>query len=213
MFRAAFTMALATSVLLVAARAEASSHPVCAPRHSFTVAANREVRVYAVVDHYGGRTVWACYLRTERRFKLGTFDPHDIDYPDRVKVRLAGRLVGSLTSHRDHYGEGDLQVVVRDVRTGTILHRAEKQGNDLQEGAPAWDPARFVMDRAGSVAWTATATEVDGAQTYYVFESDSTRWAQQADAGPDLDPESLRRHGKTLTWTKGGTTRAAQFVR
>jgi hypothetical protein len=206
-------LSLAALALPGAGAAGARSHRACDPRHSYTLTANSEVRVYVVLDKYGFREAWACYRGSERRFDLGSYDPHDPDYPYHLRVRLAGRLVGALTDYNDRYGEGDFHLVVRDVKTGKILHRADKMGNSGYEGAPGWWPSRFVMDRAGSVAWTASASSYDGSYEYYVFRSDTTRWGEILDSGPEVDGRSLRRHGKTFTWTHGAKRRTARFVR
>jgi hypothetical protein len=214
MVRALVTSVLTASALLVVSAAEAKPKRMCDPPHSYTLAANREVRVYAVLLADEGRDVWACYRHTGRRFNLGSFEPHDVDYPYDVMFRLTGRLVGSLASYSDRYGEGDFRVVVRDTKTGAVLHRAHKEGSyTLDPSFPAWYPSRFVMDRAGSVAWTATTDSSDGTRVNYVFKSDTTEWGEQVDAGTDLDPGSLRRHGRMVSWTKGGATRTAQFAR
>jgi hypothetical protein len=210
--RTFFKLSLIAVALFAVSHADAKPRRVCDPRHSYTVTANRQVRIYAIVHRDGPHVVWACHLHTARRFRLGAFDPHDPDFPDHVLVRLAGRLVGSVSSYYDHYGNTKFVVVVRDVGTGTILHRAQKEGNDTFDGEANWSPSRLVMDRAGSVAWTATGNTSHTA-TAYVFKSDTNRWGETIASGPDIDPRSLRRHGRTFTWNDGGAVQSARFSR
>jgi hypothetical protein len=205
------TLSLVALALPVVSQADAKRGRACDPRHSYTLEANRQVRVYAVVERYGPHVVWACERQTGRRFRLGAFDPHDPDFPNHVLVRLSGRLVGSLSSFYDHYGNTDFLVVVRDVSSGAVLHRAHKEGNDMY-GETGWSPSKLVMDRAGSVAWTAWGFTT-GTVTGYVFKSDTTRWGEMLASGPDIDPKSLRRGGRTLTWNDGGAEQTARFAR
>jgi hypothetical protein len=204
-------LALIAVALLVVSDAGAERGRACDPRHSYTLAANRQVRVYAIVESSGPHVVWACHRHTGRRFLLGGFDPHDPDLPDHILVRLRGRLVGSVSSYYDHYGNTKFVVLVRDVTTGAILHRAQKEGND-EYGETGWSPSRLVMDRAGSVAWTAFGA-TSHTETGYVFKSDSTRWGETVASGPHIDPRSLRRDGRTFTWNDGGTPQRARFAR
>jgi hypothetical protein len=184
----------------------------CRPRHAYTIVADRQVRVYAVVQpEY--RTVFACYRPTGRRIELGSFDPHDVDYPYSVTVRLSGRLVGSISSYDDKYGNGSYHLVVRDVKTRAVLHRASQSGSTAYEGEVAWTAFWLVMDRHGSVAWIAEGDGADGSRTYAVFKSDATRGSERLDLGPAIDPNSLRRDGRTVTWRNADQTRTATFER
>jgi hypothetical protein len=207
-----FTLSLVALGFLLVSHADATRGRACDPRHSYTLAANQQVRVYAVVAADGPHVVWACHRHSGRRFRLGAFDPHDPDFPNHVLFRLAGRLVGSISSFYDHYGNTEFHLVVRDASTGTVLHRAHKDGNDMYEGETGWIPSRLVMDRAGSVAWTALGT-APHTLTGYVFKSDTTSWGEMIASGPRIDPKSLRRGGRTFTWNDGGAAHTARFAR
>jgi hypothetical protein len=212
MFRWVVAVALVMPALLGVGAAEAKPKRTCHPRHAYTMVANRQVRVYAVVHPYDYRDVFACYRRTGKRFELGTFDPHDVDYPYHVTVRLSRRMVGWISSYDDRYGNGWYDIYVRDARTHALLHHARQEGNSEDPGG-SWNADALVMDRAGSIAWIATGSNPDRTYNYEVFKSDTTRAEQTLDSGPEIDPKSLRRDGKTVTWVKGGSTRTARFLR
>lgn len=191
--------------------ARANSHRYCHPANARTIKSNDKIRVYSVPGRYGGRDVWACLYKTGRHRRLGARNLDSLSGGETVwPVRLSGTLVGFDRQDYDHYGGSAYAIAVRDMRTGRLVHGASQAGGGIGGGTP-WEVDDFVMDPAGSVAWIAQAT--DGSYVSYVYEADTTKGAQALDSGATVDPKSLRRHGRVVTWLNGGQTRMAQFVR
>ena len=177
----------------------------CHPRRARTIKDNGVVRVYSVPAPHLTRDVYAClYANGKRRF-LGIVWGDTGDGAVVSPVRLRGRLVGWIASGYDHYGQSSYRITVQDVRSGRILHSAEQ--SDL-----GWSSETFVMDRAGSIAWTSEGYDLDG-NYHQVFKSDTSRHAELLDSDLSIDPRSLRRHGKVISWRHGHSARTARFVR
>jgi hypothetical protein len=109
-------------------------------------------------------------------------------------------------------GEGQAQavsfmVVVRDLRSGRILHQ-------VPTGTPVSNPFAIGVGRAvaivlktnAAVAWIAKAPPYEG--TYQVHALDSTGSRLLA-TGAEIAPSSLALAGSTLYWTQGGEPMSA----
>jgi hypothetical protein len=86
-------------------------------------------------------------------------------------------------------------------------------------GSPSPDEATFdalrriVVASDGAAAWTATRSS--GGVTSVVEVRRRMRGSASAsillDSGTDIDRDSLRKRGRTLSWTKAGVRRTAAF--
>lgn len=85
---------------------------------------------------------------------------------------------------------------------------------DLTNGnvrsAPAGGPPRVVLSPAGTFAWIAKPFYFGG---YEVYKSDAAGRYTLLAGGYDIDPDSLERHGREVSWTQGGETRTARLRR
>ena len=69
------------------------------------------------------------------------------------------------------------------------------------------------MTADGAVAWSATSSRrgVPTAVEVRRRRRGTTNQAVLVDSGTAIDPDSLRRRGRTITWTKAGVRRSARL--
>jgi len=129
---------------------------------------------------------------------------------------LAGTMVAyeetSVSSEGNEGGSSSYLVVVRDLRTGRVLHRLPT-GTPLH-ASPGYvgvgAVAAIVVKSNGSVAWIADDYErSSGADTpsetrYFDVEAVDPSGSRLLAAGPNIDLSSLALAGSTLYWTQGG---------
>ncbi len=118
------------------------------------------------------------------------------------------------------------EIVVRDLRTGSVLHRlptgtgnspTERKHRDVGIG----DATALVVKSDGAVAWiVAVATEAAVARDraehreiseYQVHVVDATG-SQTLAEGTNIGPDSLTLNGSTLHWTQAGKAMAAPLA-
>ena len=101
-------------------------------------------------------------------------------------------------------GNAEYFVVVRDLRTGRILHYVPT-GESISPlpGIVGDGPViAIVVKSDGAVAWTVD-TEESGGNSYHVHALDKNGQRVLA-SGADIDPHSLALAGSTLYWAQGG---------
>lgn len=123
-------------------------------------------------------------------------------------MKLASTVVAyAKTRYYETGGSRDL-VIVRDLRTGRILH--EVLTGTLVKPEPPTEGVgaaqTLVVKSDGSVAWTVAADREEG--TYQVHAVDRTGSRTLATGG-DIAPESLALAGSTIYWTQGGAPQSA----
>jgi len=124
--------------------------------------------------------LYACLFETNKAFRLGrNWDDETIG-----PVDLAGPYAA--------YQRGGFAIVVRDLRTGSILRT-------IAVNAGFFGATDLEVKENGSVGWI---------QASGVYAVD---WAgqRQLDTGSGLQADSLRLSGSTLTWIRGGVLRSA----
>jgi hypothetical protein len=101
---------------------------------------------------------------------------------------------------------GQLEVV-RDLRTGRVLHRVSS-GTALNgpDGIALTD--QIVVNSRGAAAWSIESPF--GAHSYQVHAVEKTG-SRLLVSGPDIDPYSLALVGSTLYWTQGGKPMSASL--
>ncbi len=210
--RAIILAALSLSSMFVSAEAMATQkkkNARCTPSHPHAFVANAHAVVYL-----GYEEIEACAYGYRRSYIVGS-----LPYGDAVAaggvfdVTLAGATLAyeEFRSYGGNEGpdtEKNL-VVVRDLRSGRILHR-------VPTGVPA-KPQRhgetgigrttgLVVKNDGAVAWiVSTAEELGGYQVHAVDNSGSRVLA----SGENIDPSSLALVGSRLYWMQGGVPASA----
>jgi len=212
--RIARFLAVALVVALTSSDAMAAGYErPCSPPRARTLKDNGTVRVYSVpAEYYSGRRVWACLHDGTGRTSLG-YRSFDISSQDWVEpIRLQGSIVGWI--HQTWGRESaSYRVRSKDLATGRVLNAAWGGSGSHGCGRCWWgfEAFRLVMDRAGSIAWTARGSG-EGLSARRVLKADNGRGVV-IDAGPRIDLGSLERRGRTITWVRGGQIRSARFSR
>jgi hypothetical protein len=189
-----------------AAPVEGKTRSPCRPHRSRTVTQSNPVRVYVLHER-----VFACDRHSGERYQLGVRAPHDLDAPSDVRVRLQGRIVGWVSTSSDRYGNEYYLVKSLDVPKGVTLHEYGNGGSTLQDPGIGWTVHSLVMDRRGSIAWIATANDANGPVNQVVMKEDVSFDAKTLDSAPDIEPRSLRRDGRVVTWRHGDEERSAEL--
>ena len=157
-----------------------------------THAEARLVRVYE-----NGGSLFACDRASRRRVRLDyvNCDP-DTCYVSRVAV--AGRYVAWewALSGRDE----PLQILrVAAVPSGRTV------AEELDTPGPATD---HVVRATGASAWILDLSTEQG-PSYQVLGISAQGTSRRLAQGPDIDPTSLRRQGRSVSWSQGATTHSA----
>jgi hypothetical protein len=210
------TVSIGVGLLLGApACVHASTH--CRPPHSRELKSNDQVRVYAKHAEYGGRDVFACFLRTGHRHYLGLSRPNPqyVDSYDEVSpIVLRGARVA--WKYESAYRDGaSYYIAVRDMQTEKLLRSSGRTGTQdtcNDDSCHSWEAHGPVVDGRGSIAWIATGSNLYGYRNK-VYKSDVTRHAELIDSGARIAHDSLTRDGRTISWRHGDETRTAVFAR
>jgi len=118
----------------------------------------------------------------------------------------------SVSSEGNGGGSSSYLVIVRDLRTGRVLHRTPT-GTPLQPRSDyvgVGNAVAIVVKSDGSVAWIADDYErSSGAGTpsetrYFDVEAVDSSGSRLLASGTNVDPSSLALAGNTLYWTQGG---------
>jgi len=207
---AASTAAPAQQYAQPLAPASSVRAPHCSLEGARTIKANRYVRVFKKTQRgYGG--VYGCRRDARRAFKLGIVG--ECQNNDEIqRVEVAGRravlgifecsltagwwrvdLVNLRNGHRE-FTSNPTTIAPLNESTSAVLHR-------------------IVVTADGAVAWTAERT-AGGARLDVEVRRRRRATTNQAvllDSGTDIDPDSLRRRGRTIVWTKAGARHSAQL--
>jgi hypothetical protein len=233
-----------SAVLLAAVPALVAIHPAvglgaraehpCKPGHAHQLAADVDAQVY--LDRTT-REVVGCAFAGRRLFVLGPAPYGSSSGAGGVShVTLAGSFVayesatiGGVESHRSSY-----LVLVRDLQTGKVIHRAATGTLARPEGASVGvgNVVALVLEQDGSVAWIAddflrsTGGSGGAPETPFFDVMAFDRHGLRQLAGSDeIDPSSLAlAAGATnvgsssrslaparVYWTQGGTALSAPF--
>jgi hypothetical protein len=169
------------------------------------------VRVFKKTRRGYGKA-YGCRRTARRAFELGIIG--ECQNNDEIRrVEVAGRravlgifecsltagwwrvdLVNLRNGHRE-FTSNPTTIVPQDESTSAVLHR-------------------IVVTADGAVAWTGERLGARGVRLGVEVRRRRRATTNQAvllDSGTDIDPDSLRRRGRTITWTKAGARRAAQL--
>jgi hypothetical protein len=217
----AISLALIASAGLIAPGSAAGSQTrACGLRHSHTVLANRDARVY---ERYG--YVYACLYRFGRRVPIADFIGNSITGSGGQRnYRFAGRYI----AFEDFYvGKmlGRFDVLVYDLGNSRLVHDAQTgnpppdASSQVQGTALGLGPTTaLLLEPDGSVAWIARDiwSTAPGYPSYSPVPEYEVRVADRQgnlrfDAGPAIDPGTLQSQDGLLKWINGGKTRTAPF--
>jgi hypothetical protein len=171
------------------------------------VAKTRVARV--VLDNHV--TYYGC-LNHHRAVEMGTRTPPGYggaSWGEIHNITLAGRYVGFTEWAQDH-NFLEYYVMVTDLRTrrSKVALPTGTAPPDQRSYQTGFGPTTgLVLKDDGAVAWIAQDIYAEPT-TYEVHKADRDG-KQVLDAGPDVDPQSLRLTGSRLSWIKNGQPASA----
>lgn len=182
----------------------------CSLAGAKTIRANRYVRVFKKTRRGYGQA-YGCLRRADRAFRLGIVG--ECQNSDEIrKVEVSGRRAAiGVFSCSLYAGWWRLDLV--DLRSGKREFSSSPISPPVDD-ATYDTPNRIVVTPDGAVAWTAVrngAGGIRGGVEVRRRQRGTTNRAVLLDSGLEIDPESLRRRGRTITWTKAGARRSAQL--
>jgi hypothetical protein len=215
----AYALAALVVLLLVAASvwyvaADGKSLPRCAPRQAHVLASNGEAQVYQQRDAasragaiHGSAIVFGCVRGVRGRSSAYTLGSAALG--SRMEPVSVSRetLAGPIVAYERHFtplvGPESSLIVVRDLRTGRLLHSApaETPGTPRPNLAPM-RIAAIVLKGDGSVAWI-VETGNDSVPYYQLHAIDRSGSRVLANAY-SIEPRSLALSEDFLTWSQGG---------
>jgi hypothetical protein len=218
-YRLATALVLAAAVIgagAVSAPAQLTSArsvraPGCTLKRAKTIKADRDVRVFRTVPAVGSGTVYGCRRSARRAYVLGEFGECQNNHEIR-RVEVAGRraALGAFECSLDS-GAWDVELV--DLADGRLEFRCAPLPLPLPDSATFDELQRIVTTSDGALAWTATR-RARGTQLAVEVRRrmrGSASASIRLDSGTDVNPDSLRKRGRTLSWTRAGVRRTATF--
>jgi hypothetical protein len=212
MWRFGVAVSFVLVLLLPAASvSDASSHQKapakCPPSRSRVVAANNHAQLYEAVNPSGALSVYGC-AGHGRSYTLGEVlmaGGHGPFFGVELET-LAGSDVAYWEEDTEEHHERSL-VIVRDLRTGRVLHKLEVGTPPAIETGDGYATA-IVVKSDGSVAWIVghnfVPVESPGPPPVYEVEAIDQTGRRLLAAGTEISPRSLALVGSTLYWTQGG---------
>lgn len=184
--------------------------PGCALAGAKTIKASGDARVFRTGGRGVGK-VYGCRRSASRAFELG----YAGECQNNEEIRLtevAGRRA-ALGIFECSLHAGWWRVALVNLGSGRREFAAAPIGSPAPSEATFDALRRIVVSADGAVAWTATRSA--GGVTSAVEVRRRVRGSASTsillDSGADIDAGSLRKRGRTLSWTKAGARRTARF--
>ena len=198
-------VAAATTALSGAGGAGATPRS-CGPAAARTLAHDSVARLYTP-DRTGGplasARVYGCTFGSSRIVSLGGGARQQyVELPT-----LGGRFAGYALRQMG-VDTGFTRVRVVDLRSG---HGVDDAAATTQVTQPEsfTNVTALVLNARGHVAWIGSKSSIRTPQATYEVHKIDAPAAALLDSGPQIDPRSLQRHGRQISWVRGGTRRSA----
>jgi hypothetical protein len=182
--------------------------PKCPPAHWSVLVADAQAQLYVhpavLVEPLRPEEIYGCTYGQGRSYEFGQVPECGGGQGGCAGVTheiLAGPMVAyELFAHQNGiHSSSEWEVLVRDLRTGRLLHREPTGTRTTTPGDVGAGPTiAIVVKSDGAVAWTN-----DDERSYEVHAVDKTGSRLLA-SGSDVDPHSLALADSTLYWTQGG---------
>ena len=188
--------------------AESVRAPHCSLAGAKTMKANRHVRVFRTQS-----TVYGCRRSASRAYRIGYFG--ECQNNDEVRrVELAGNRA-ALGTFECSLTSGWWRIDLVNLRDGRREFRSGPLSTPQASENVADTVHRIAVTADGAVAWSASrrVAPQTAPSTIEILRRrrGTTGQVVLLDSGTGIDPESLRRRDRTLTWTKDGGRRSAQL--
>jgi hypothetical protein len=203
--------ALATALAPSPAAAAKKRKPApCAPSHSTTLAASKDIRVYSVPKKGDYDQAYACLLSKNRRVLLANSE-ECMGTDEATGFRIAGRYVAWVKVSCG-LSEGTSGVVVTDVAARRVKWSAP--GATPGAPAPGVSPSVYGLgvNENGSAAWIGTygtsggvAPSPDDRKQVRKLEPGSPPEGTLVDSGPDINENSFGLAEDGFYYRKGTT--------
>lgn len=215
----AFVSTVATALMLGDASALFTNVVPCRPGNAKLIAADTQAVVYlgSVRERYNRGISFEAYLGCIR----GRRYAYEVGGPGAGSSSGGGgtrnlTVVGPMVAWEEWISIGmgedkrlEWIVLVRDLRTGRILHKLPTGTTTVKERLGVGPATQIVVSADGAVAWIAHVV-VQEAQhgSYQLYVADKTGTRLLA-SGTNIAPNSLALAGHTLYWTQGGVAMSA----
>lgn len=185
------------------ARTRHAKRHYCPKVGKFALAADAQAEVYEAEGRYK-REMFACAYASGRAHALGP-----TPYPNSGGGVEKETLSGSIVAYEE-FAEGEKyekfaggptssysRVIVLNLRTGRVVHRANSMGSFVQD---------MVVKSDGTAAWIANLRVQPEENEVVALDKTGTRTLA---SGPGIAPSSLTLTGSTLYWIESGHTASA----
>jgi hypothetical protein len=213
---AIFAMVLVVLVTAESVNAAHSRHKTSRrcrlPAHARVLLADAQAQVFEAPESgltgpYRPREIDGCAYGHHRVSVLG--EPLGLPDPQGSqgvsRETLAGAIVAYEFSSEPGFGSrggGAALVVVRDLRSGRVLHKVPTGTPSVPGPGIGLGPAlSLVVKSDGAVAWIARAGPRTGYYQVHALDGSGDRLLA---TGQSIDPNSLALAGSTLYWTQEG---------
>jgi hypothetical protein len=222
----AMTAIFVLGVLIAAASSDAHADrgaQACRPGHAYLITANAKAQVFSAPPRgEAPPEVFACVYGDHPSYRLGAeaslgaSEQSDLAPEEFARYRLAGIVVAYETFH-PYPNAGDPDgaawfVVVRNLLTGRILHRAPTgPAPPHAHYVGIGETTNIVVKPDGAVAWVACDVSREGElqNRYSEIRAEDRSGRRLLAAGENVEPDSLVLVGSILFWTQDGHTRSA----
>lgn len=212
------TIAL-VSQLAVGASALSSRPVPCKQGRAKLIAADTQAVVYlghvAARPSYTSYTAYlGCVRGSRRAYEVGGPSVGSSTGAGGTRnLTLAGTVVAweawESAGVTGELGREKWMVVVRDLRTGSVLRRLPTGTARVKGWIGVGPTQQIVVSGDGAVAWIASVAGPAGGQDALEIHVADKTGARVVAEGSDIVPDSLALAGSTLYWTQGGKSSAA----
>jgi hypothetical protein len=172
------------------------------------IVANAQSQLYVAENKFSEHEIYGCVYGGKRTYGLGPLpEPDTSSGGGGVEGEiLAGPMVAyeefSITSSTPiNSGRSSWLIVVRNLRTGKVLHRVPTGTSTSPGEVGGGFASGIVVKSDGAVAWIVAGGVARGGNQVHVVDKSGSRIIA---SGTDVDPQSLALAGGTLYWTQGG---------
>jgi hypothetical protein len=206
------TSAISMLALLLSASAGAahSPHPAsekCRRGRGHTIVANARAQLYEAENKLSEHEIYGCAYGGRQVYGLGPLPSGSSSGAGGVEEEvLTGTIAAyekfSITSNTPNSsGPSSWLVIVRDLRTGRVLHRVPTGTSTSPEDVGGGFTSGIVVKNDGAVAWIVEIRYHPVEFEIHVVDRQGSRILA---SGTNVDPQSLALAGSTLYWTQGG---------